>query len=661
MVNKIDCIDDFSNSVGFLENITNSDTATCDDRVKALHELHRVIQKYIQGRPLLTLASRACKLDMLLKELSLHPKYRTLVEEIACVRRALVPYFSITPRPEIKLSLGFFCEIDSPDHNGAFKRSMMNFFKNKLPILTTISLLKKLETDQLKILFNSQKEWDVLKQVGADFVLLLPKSLKSGLNLNSKLRELDFNPQALELTMFITLITSQSFTAAIENLKYLFLEEAQIDKLFYLNGHGGSDVIAGLQTPNYLQLLKLIDEQRCKGLIISTCFAGGKNGLLLEEKSYPILLRSIGDFVTYANQPAEMPVAGFNQALIQQLSSGRMTLTAFRKMVEKVEGTHSKDLANQIQVMFPHSQRASSAGFQPLLEHGEVATITQVQLKQAMIEKKYIIDIFKKIALGLYPLAIGKTLSFCHNNPLLISMIPGPSHHFIETIISDEEKPSKYFQKMINFHSRINDSKGFFIGAFDHDDELWTDISLLMTSSGHELVYMCDEKYYYRSPAGTKEIDWITHAKKVAEMERQTLPFPEAVRISSGGQESENDFKASMEDHFWSKNSRKIVHSLTQSDSVVVDSIDLGHDNFFNLIQGLVDGFGGNVNPKKLWIHEVCNSRYPIQDIVMLLSSKGLCVYRIEGNCHFYDVTNLHQIDEEAYLKMVEKIARFKT
>lgn len=181
-----------------------------------------------------------------------------------------------------------------------------------------------------------------------------------------------------------------------------------------------------------------------------------QKGQKIKEASldFPVIMRSIGDFTTNSNQKAEKDIALSFQELENFIHSDQgETISAFRQMIEDVEGKHGrkKDPQNLMQVYFPHS-----AGFRPVGEGGKSFSLTCGTLTTEKILGEHAstkgIVITNREFLEIHPLVVDYPLIFREKNPVFLSMIPGAAHHFVEALTLDLITPQHFIENNGTFY-----------------------------------------------------------------------------------------------------------------------------------------------------------------------------------------------------------------
>ncbi|MBS0616482.1 MAG: hypothetical protein JSR58_08030 [Verrucomicrobia bacterium] len=479
-------------------------------------------------------------------------------------------------KSSIQLKISFFSDIDAPDHNEAISRDMLNAIQSKTPFITTKSLLRGMGIDQkglspidttLKIegaLLKHEADWDVFMK-GA-FVIFLPKVLLKDKTGIEKLKNLDFIADgSLQPVTLKTAFQESEKKGDLQSFFALFSPKPQVDKLFYLCGHGGSRSVGGLNRTNYLQFLQFLDKERCRGLVITSCYSGGQSSLMTtseEEKreipqfeeaaiqhTFMTLVRSIGDFVTYPGQPSEKEIGLlFDELGLFLDSSTTQTESALRKVIEKVEAGKSKNATNLIRVYFPPTAGVPG-GFRTVNEWGTAAVLTYATTKR---RKELIVT--NKQFLQIHPLVVDSPIEVKGKMPILLSMIPGNGYHLLQKITGKWQDLSSALETTFGFHlpeKLKNTKKAFFITKFIGENNSWENVAILITPERDFVTYKEEGKYFLRvENKNPQPITELEHALLCRQFQDMTSPSEAAVQASGGGQEAKKDFDESLKDSF---------------------------------------------------------------------------------------------------------------
>ena len=495
------------------------------------------------------------------------------------------------PSVKIGLKVAFYCDVDSTDHNGAINKRILYAVDQKIPFITTRSLLrvKKEKTPISSVvlrLARSKEDWVVFKK--GEFVLFLPKTLHPDLMTNPEkaLKELDFafDGSLTPITIDEALYEPES-PPDFKDLTTLFSPEPHLQKLFYFAGHGGTDVVGALNSDHYRQFLTFLETQQCRGLTISSCSAGGKSSLLSHREEeghfddpkadhrFPIIVRSIGDFPTRL-QEAEFDLGGYFNELTYFLEEKATTVSNLRQTLQNVEFRASKAPSNLVKVYFPHP-KGVPGGFRPIDENsrGFSLTITVVRGQKLrfnawrshdpensdepnpLLASSPTLQIRDKRYLEVHPLVTNIPLQFVGQNPIALSMTPGNSHHLMQSIELYDTPPMAYLNQMIEFYQTNEGGalKGFLIGKLSHRADQLQEVALFLSPRGSFVVYRQKNEYFFSDGIFPIKISPFEHAIYFKQIVDWTSPIEEAVLASSGGQESEKLFREEvMSSSFWS-------------------------------------------------------------------------------------------------------------
>ena len=361
--------------------------------------------------------------------------------------------------PKIGLKVAFMCDIDCDDYNASIASRLEFMLEGNTPIVTSRSMIKctgvgddterSSEMEQLEEkLLKTKDNWDIYQS--GEFLVFLPKSLlpeKSGLE---KLEALDLAADgSLKQVSVREALQGPKGKKDIHSFFNLFSQQPKIGKLFYIDGHGTLDSTAALSKDHYIEFLKFLETQNCQGLTVHSCFSGGTTALFylprkeegkditsfedqLEGLSFPIIVRSIGDFPTLSSQAEREYDLYFRELTSYLEGPGAKTYLRFRKMLERVEkGKMKKVPQNLVQVYFPHSPDIPG-GFRPVGEGGRGHLLTYRAAKVGEMKKG--IAIKDREFLEVNPLVILAPIRCTEKDPILLSMIPGNGHHVMKSI-----------------------------------------------------------------------------------------------------------------------------------------------------------------------------------------------------------------------------------
>lgn len=544
-------------------------------------------------------------LKALNQELKNHSKQTELIQDItkkilcvqACIENAPLHQEKISIKPKIGLKIGFFCDIDSREHNGAIMKKLQIAIKQNLPFITTRSMLRGseiednhimlLEAEEIeKQLLENHSSWEIFQQFdseyGEELVVFLPTSLLPEKSGKDKLEALDFviDGSLKKVSLKDVMQGSQRKTNISAFFK-LFTDEPKLNKIFYFAGHGDINYVGGLAAENYQKFLSFIEKQKCKSLIVFSCYSGGKSSLLnipakqqnsekipsfedqVKEHSIYTIVQSIGDFPTFSGLEAENDLnLLFGEVASILENPGLETLPRFRQMFEKIEkNKKEKSERNLIKIYCPHSSGTHS-GFRPLDENGRGCSITYAIAKGNELRSKLrftqntseAIHIKNKSYLEIHPLVTQIPIIFEEKNPLLLSMIPGNGHHFLKSIKLACETPLDFIKAMRENHSVMNlgAKKGFFIGQIISENTTFEKVALRITPEGAHGVYRHETNYYFMDEGAIKAITPLQYVLICENIEALTRGNELSISTVSGGQESEALFQDALNEHFFS-------------------------------------------------------------------------------------------------------------
>lgn len=519
-----------------------------------------------------------------------------LLEKIDAIKKRIefIPTQQLTSteikKQKIDIPICLISDFDVKDENGAFHSVVRNAMQQKVPFITTRSLLCAAgctTSDSLskrkelrESLLQSANQWDIFQQndpeFGSEILIFLPKNFFPKANsANEKLKAFDLvtNNSLKKISAEEALKCPERKSDARALLK-LFSENPKKNKIFYLAGHGGGGAgderVAGLTTENYQAFLKLAEQQNCKGLTISSCYSGGKSSLhyspdlqLSETTSfdeqaqgynYPIIVRSLGDSVVYLDQPAENDLALYMKGLSQFLESSAQTLPDFRSKLEEIEGEKHKSPLNLVKIHFSHEADAPSGMRlvgEPLFSkkgklEKEIQEINYGVVKKSKISSSEI-SVQEKEFLAIAPLLVDVPITCIDSKPALVSLTPGNGHHFISQLSLASKGPEKLINETLKFYDNIGfqAKKGFFISTLHGKEKDWEQVVLYLSSKGGEVLYRENGHFYHWIPKLHKreELTLLQFAIEFEKIQKDTCPTSEAIRAMSGGQESEEMFQ----------------------------------------------------------------------------------------------------------------------
>ncbi|MCE2982533.1 MAG: ankyrin repeat domain-containing protein [Parachlamydia sp.] len=517
------------------------------------------------------------------------------------------------PPIEIK-PIAFFCDLESSDYNMAIWSMIKQAIAQDLPFVTTRSLLRgtgyvhpygqgpaKFFIESEQFLLQEKGNWDVFQK--GEMLVFMPRSYLPEMGSQEKLASFDFKTDnSLQHISMQEALQGPQKKCDIDAFIDLFVAEPKVNKLFHLAGHGFTNMVGALKPPQYGKFLNFLDNQRCKGLSITSCFSGGKSSLLsiperesdranffAQEKphSFPTLMRSMGDFPSLAGQEAEKDLKGFLDEFAAFVSAPEgQTFAQLKRRIEMLEEGKEKKISNLMQ-FYPAHSAGSPVAPRSLAEGARGFPITYALVKRTEIaslkpfstsDSSHQIVVKDAELLEVYPLVTRAPIRYVSKNPILLSKAAGKGHHFIQSLelAPDENQDFVDFIKSIsNFYqehksgkdTRYDQSevdKGFFVEtikdpAAPNEPDV-KGLALCLSTSGLFAVLNDGQGYIAYSGKGlvsseidplsftTKELDPLSYAILSYEIAEATRGQETAIRAMSAGQESETLFQEAIQE-----------------------------------------------------------------------------------------------------------------
>ncbi len=498
-------------------------------------------------------------------------KVSSLRKEIAEIKKSLHQDFKPA---EVRFVITL--DIDHEDHNGAIARGIQNCIETETAFITTSTLLscsmitnsqdrEKYVREIQESLSKRKESWDILQQeeigTGKQFLVLIPKKMRPELTLAEKIELMDLNPKVLRSISLDQALAGPHDIMKFKSLQTLFAAHPRHTKLIYLNGHGKPQAAGGLNTSHFNKFIQLMEAQNCRGLTILSCYAGGESTLnFLPEKeeknrigsgydhkiSFLVLIRSAGDYVTWAGSEAEMDLnAHFDVMETALVEAGGATEKKFTEAMIRAEKGFKKHAQNLVQIYFPQSPE-SPGGFMPLNEVEGSLSLTYTKLRTLEQESRNTeegIVIKKATTLRLYPQIFDVSMTIEGAAPPILSATPGTSHHYIRKLRLSQSTFSEFLDAQRSFYkeTELKFSKAFFIDQLDCVDGSYQGVVILCKPPGVvECLYTKEKTFERIVKDKTQSISDTAYSMLAINTLFDTTPSPEAVRFTSGGQENES-------------------------------------------------------------------------------------------------------------------------
>lgn len=469
-----------------------------------------------------------------------HPKLNKLAAQVHD------QLFQIS-KDEEPVVIEIMSDIDYDDHNSSILDRFNSSIESEHITITTRSLFRGARDEEVK-----QHEKDVLPTIDhlydiysrGSFLVFVPKKL-------GKVENLDLNPSALKRIELGEAWKQTEEKHDIQCLNEIFTDQPQRDKLIYIAGHGGVGTPGGMYAEHYKEFLQWAEAQKCKGLLVTSCYSGGESTLLYQTP-FPVLVRSIGDFVTHGQQSAEEDPRLFFSKMSQLLKTpGGLTVKRIKKMVQGVEAGKKKSFNNLLQVYFPHSAE-SPVGFRPVGEGGESSNVTFTRYRKEEIEKGHLL-ISNKTYVELHPGYIECPIVFEGSDGQFLSMIPGAAHHLLAQVTLAEMTPLDYLKKSADFFnsSDFRTPKTLFFSSLTGKGEKLDQVFINLTTG--ERGYRNGERYFLwykdQEPVEVSPLRYLLrwHATKSC-----STPKADAIRSATGGQQGVREVENHLvQPEFW--------------------------------------------------------------------------------------------------------------
>ncbi len=442
-----------------------------------------------------------------------------------------------------------------------------------------------------KLLKNlvDEKKWSIY-QADNKYVIFIPKSKypQRGLGdfgLSAKLKKV----AGANIEKIFENSTNIPIDVGV--LNNVFTNDFSIKKRIYLMGHGryskdllkdvktgkvslnpgATSLVGQLKYDQYVKLIERLDKIGCEFFAVTSCFAGGWNLLTFHSKlqkglakdvfsrisvSYPIAILALSDvanlFLGVNNYKT------FFERLDEFFTRRGRTIShwihkPFSTILEPLTGSK---LNNAPSIKFPGTRTF----FRPVDVDDKVQVLSYPSLiKHELIHKVQKgpkdLRLKNKEALLIYPSIIDVPLTFLGAKaPSLISMIPGPAHHYLQSItaanidvIEDLFEDVEVARESV---IRGIQPKALFIGKLKHRYSVLKNVlissrvDLLTKKYSLEIIAQHEDKKHYvkNSIFAWKEISKEQAYKKIRHILDETTPAKEALTEATGGIESERQF-----------------------------------------------------------------------------------------------------------------------
>jgi len=318
--------------------------------------------------------------------------------------------------------------------------------------------------------------WDIYLTPNNNFTVLIPSNKADNLKAFNKnnLKKINWKKWRDLVPIFKD---KTEFKINIDDFNSLLIDSTEMPKNIYASGHGQAEagmeanegsnghsaLVGQLSYGQYQKMLNKFNKIGCNFLYLVTCFGGGWNLMKAhkyqekqiednqeifsrEQLKFPIVIGALTDATVYATSGVNL--RAFFDSLNAFLSSKATQQTGdwvitdpLKTILKNISGD---TLANTPLILFPGLTKF----FQAVDVDNKVKIITLNSLLKLELGKKNINIKDKNEAILIYPLVVPLKIIIESNNafPEIVSMIPGKSYHFIESI----EASNISFDKILN-------------------------------------------------------------------------------------------------------------------------------------------------------------------------------------------------------------------
>lgn len=499
-------------------------------------------------------------------------------------------------------ALEFLFDIDAPDHNGAILERLISGLEAGNSVITTRTIFRadktKKGTRDTYISYDLIPAFKVIKNnydiyAGGSFLVFIPKNLAKELSAEERLEKLDLKKEEMTKISLAEAWEKSLEESSVKKLRQLFSEHPKQDKVVFIAGHGGVGNPAGMSAKEYQDFLEWIKEQRCQGLLVTSCYSGGESTMLHLQKNeegkkvqplnlpFPVMVRSIGDFTSRGAIKAEKNVNTFFSRISELFSSpGGQTLFRLRRAIQEYEKEFGeKSTSNLMQVHFPHSAD-SPGGFRPVGEGGKSESLTYVKYRKKEVEEGRIV-IENRDFLELFPGVVMTPVDVVKKNPVLLSLIPGNAQHLLKEVNVRDSTAKDFISKNAEFYKDtvLGVRKTFYINSLksSHEtlDQVFLDFKTGICGYREGANYFLWNVKKDEGPRKVTPLQFVLSWNKTINNSR---PTPEALRAATGGQQSTEDISRSLQsEHFWgeSKSTFEQFKGLLSAEKVKKMNLDI--------------------------------------------------------------------------------------
>lgn len=494
------------------------------------------------------------------------------------------------------------------DYNGTLTPLLQSCLEQKIPFIASRALLSgagqefakvthAISTLHSQLLHQYENSITIFTSTNLDnqLLLILPKNYQE-IPEQEILECLGFDSEKLRKISLKEALQGTSLRPMVEHFYELFSPVPKGNKHFYLAGHGSSQRTAGIHLKDYPQFLQFLQSQLTKSLYVDSCRAGGwySQYYLPDEENeehplgFSIIPRSIGDFEI--GQELILNLLSYFQAIhtITDETPGR-EVTSLKKASQILEDAlriHSSHLSDVLKILSPSSKKKGQQ-FRLLIGPSSFYELTYSRMQMHLIEKQT--QLRNKSYLGIHPLHITVPFTFKPALPVILSMIPGASHHFFEEITLLKRQLVHWIESHDStiYRAERYDSdhvKGLFFRQITDESSRYENVFISFHKKRTIAGYLKEKIPYVlweenRLNEGVWEGHMVPHACSiplfVAEYYfsfKEATPIPKAVKAASQGKETD----IGLQQHVFSDSCWRTIGGLPKFMRPFVDTANKG-------------------------------------------------------------------------------------
>lgn len=440
------------------------------------------------------------------------------------------------------------------DHNNAVLSRVAQALQGGLPVITTKSCFSGIygnnQKDRTLVIDRAlalKANYDIYDSEG--WLIFLPKKMG--------LERLDIDKSKCHPVEWKQVFSLKREPATLGNFKQLFEQKQTHSKLIDVVGHGRIGSPCGLSKEEYHQFIAWANQAKTEGLLLMSCLSGGESSLLhldnegeSQRVQFPVLIRSVGDFIIYQGLDPVTESTEFASKLFNlwSMPAGR-TLSKLRAFLRN-EGSKQisqSPVVNYLQVLFP-SSKAVPQGFRAVAETRGTKSLTyldavahQVKNKPINLESSFFIELSAPFIEA--PIQCGIL------GPSFVSMIPGQAHHILKRLevgVSAQEWIEGLFMRdrgvMVN--------KGLFIGTLQCSEGILEEVFVDLRNGS--FGFKKEGQYFYRLPhtENAELLHPLEFALAAQTLFNDTTPSKKALRSQTSGLINQDEVRHFFNDCF---------------------------------------------------------------------------------------------------------------